>query len=344
MLEIECLENKVNGKSVYIGYVKYSDLVKFAFLKPLTVNRITNKSRIKDMKEYIMKQNSNYPPIVVAVEEGCRASYNGKENKLLIEKGSNENRLNRLVIIDGQHRYLSIESLIKSNPENSGILNRKQAIYILTGISELEQRKYFMDINETMKSVSSVSKRIFQITVPNYISLKVIKTLNIIKKVNIKNDQCTNKYPYKFIQSGTEVLFGYINYADFSEDSIISKLDNYSEKGCILWKSALKFIDDNTKLNIGFSTLEECMKEDYKSIKTEIFIKAFFKQLKIEYNELEDMDSVSNERLNLIIDEFIDNIINNLKYFSYEEEINILEKKLKEKKIQEILVGGECSE
>lgn len=344
MLKIECLENKVNGKNVYVGYIRYNDLVKFGFLKPLTVNRITDDTRIKDMKEYIMKPDSNYPPIVVAVEEGCRTSYSTNKNELIIEKHSNENKLNKLVIIDGQHRYLSIKKLIEINENDQEILNRRQAVYILTDMSELEQRKCFMDINDNMKRVSSVSKRIFEISVPNYISLKILKILNIIKKINIKNDQCTTMYPYKFIQSGNKILFGYIDYKVFNEDSIIRVLDSYSEKACIIWGAILKFIDDNTKLNIGFSSLEENSRKDYKSIKTEIFIKVFLEQFRMKYSELEHIESITDERLEQIIDEYINSVVNELDFFANEEELNKLEKKLKEKKIEEILAGGEQGE
>lgn len=347
MLTIECLENRVNGKKVYVGYITYKNLVKNSFLKPLTVNRMTDEGRIKKMMEYIERRESNYPPIVVSVEEGCRHIFDSNSKELIVEKNSKKGyENNRLVIIDGQHRYLSIKSLLKSNSNNIEILDRKQAIYILTDMTESEQRQCFMDINDNMKRVSSVSKRIFEISIANYISLKVIKQLNIIDKVNIKNDQCTKKYPYKFIQEANKILFREFKLSNYTEKNLITELDIYSEKVSVLWRYILTFIDDNTRLDIGFSKLEDSDKRDYKSIKTEIFIKAFIEILVNKSSELLNFKDIPIEKLEDIIKKFIEDLISEKKinFFSHEDEINRLDKNFKYSKIKEILSGGKSNE
>lgn len=346
-MRLECLENKINEKNAYIGYINYADLVKFSFLKPLTVNRLTDEKRIEKMTFYIEKQDANYPPIVVAVEEGCSISYNSSKNELIIEKSFGELHNNRLAIIDGQHRYLSIKNLIDMNKDNIEIKNRRQAIYILTDLTEVEQRKYFMEINENMKKVSSVSKRIFEVNVPNYISLKTIIDLDIVKSINIKNDQCTSMYPYKFIQSGNKILFNNVDYKNYNKDSIINVLNIYVEKSRIIWEEILKFIEENTNLYIKWKNKSHEIKNDYKSIKTEIFIKVFLEKLVQENTNIrENIEGIDNKELRKILLNFIKMRIYDTKYFDYDDKLFALEKISKEAEIRKILssLGGENNE
>lgn len=333
MIKIECLENRINGKLQYTGYIKYKDLVKYALLKPLTVNRLTNNNRVNKMREYIEKPESIYPPLVIALEIGCNCLYSNNE---LLVGGESDDLIaeeDRLVIIDGQHRYLSIKELIE-NCEDDEILNRKQAVFILNNMSDLEQRHMFMEINDNMQKVSSVSRRIFEVKIPNYISLKTITNLGIIKKINIKNDQCTEYYPYKFILSGNQLLFKDIELESFNNETLLNELEKYIKCSEYIWKNVLIFIEKNSTLNIGIS--KEANLNDYKSIKTEIFIKVLFKKI---IKENPDILNLSIDKINSIVIDILKNIENN-NYFSHEDELIKLDKKEKEKKILRYIEGN----
>ena len=334
MIKIECLENKINGKLQYTGYIKYKDLVKYALLKPLTVNRLTNHKRVYKMKEYIEKPESIYPPLVIALEIGCNYSYNN--NELLIGGESDDliAEEDRLVIIDGQHRYLSIKELIDTC-EDDEILNRKQAVFILNNMSDLDQRHMFMEINDNMQKVSSVSRRIFEVKIPNYISLRTIINLDIVKKINIKNDQCTEYYPYKFILSGNQLLFKDIELENFNNQTLLDDLEKYIECSECIWDNVLKFIEKNSVLNIGIS--KNANLNDYKSIKTEIFIKVLFGKI---IKENPDILTLSKEEIKSIITSILSNIENN-DYFSHEDELIKLDKKEKEKEILRYIEGND---
>lgn len=335
MIKIECLENKENSKVSYTGYIKYKDLVNYALLKPLTVNRLTDSKRLKKMKEYIEKVDSIYPPIVIALEKGCDWFY--KNDELILEDDSSEiTDNNRLVIIDGQHRFLSIKKLVESFEDDKEISNRRQAVFIVNNMTDIEQRNLFMEINDNMKRVSSVSKRIFSVEIANYISLKTIINIGITKKINIKNDQSTEFYPYKFILNGNQVLFGDIELESFNSSSLLESLDKYSVYSECVWRKVLSFIEENSSIKIGLADKPNI--RNYQSIKTEVFINSLFsilsKDIKI-YN-------LPIEKVNKLVMGILEQIKNN-GYFTHEEELLKYEKKEKGEKIAqyiEVKVNG----
>lgn len=335
MIEIQCLEENIGGKLYYIGYITFEQLSKHSQLKPLTVNRITDDNRITDMKDYISKNNSFYPPIVLALNDNSEFEYNRNRNTLSIDLQQN---INPLVIIDGQHRYKSIKALIDDRSTYIQNATRRQAVYIVTNMSETEQRNIFMQINETMKQVSNVSRRIFKIEIPNYISLKTVKDLNIVKMINFKNDQCTIKYPYKFIIEGNRQVFSYLNYADFDSKTMSTHLDKYSKISSIIWKSLLGYIETNTKLKVGIIEDIKLKEKNVKFIKTEAFINAFFKYFidKQKYLNNINIECFDYKQLKADIDNII-KLISDDKFLNNEEELVGTSKKEKENKILEIL-------
>ncbi|EHK2406049.1 DGQHR domain-containing protein [Clostridium perfringens] len=328
MLKIKCIENNTIEKKVYSGFINYKELSEYAFLKPLTVNRVTDESRIKGMKNYI-EEGNNYPPIVVAIEEGWNFKYNNFELK--VYKNDIKENKKRLVIIDGQHRYLSIKELVKEK-NNEEINNRKQAIYILSDLSEGEQRKSFVDINDKMKKVSKVSKTIFQYTQENYITLKTIINLGIISNINIKNDQCTQKYPYKFILEANKIIFSDIQIDD--NERYLKILNQYSDKAKIIWSCILNFIEKNTNLNILGNI--KCNK-DYKSLKTEVFIVGLANSLIKEYDYFSEIIEKEDYIIRENINSFIEKVKYKYNYFKYEDELSKLNIRKKRKRINEIL-------
>lgn len=329
MIRINCIENKEDNKSNYSGYITYNDLVKHAYLKPLTVNRLTDDRRLGKMTKYIEEKGNIYPPLVIALEPECKFEYDSSKHQLLIDVHETQDR--KFIIIDGQHRFRSIEELLKYKNDES-TLSRKQSIFIITNVSDIDQRKLFMDINNNMKTVSNVSKRIFEVSIPNYISLYIIKNLNIVKNINIKNDQCTKSYPYKFILSGNKILFGGLDIDSYDEEQLEINLNKYKEKGFIIWKEILNFIEKNTKLELKINKLNANI-NNYKSIKTEIFINAFMTVLMKENNNLIEND---NDILKNIVKNKI-KFIDSGTYFEHEKEILELDKEKKKAKIIECL-------
>lgn len=333
MLKIKCIENNDSGRKVYSGFITFKELSDYAFLKPLTVNRITDKSRIKGMKEYIEKEGSNYPPIVVAIEEGCKCTYSNSE--LRISKADIKEKKKRLVIIDGQHRYLSLKRLVEE-AKNEEVNNKRQAIYILSGLSEFEQRQCFIEINDKMKRVSNISKKIFDSTQENYITLKTIIDLDIATKINIKNDQCTKKYPYKFILEANKIFFSNIEICN--NEKYIEELNKYASKSNVIWRNILEFIEKNT--NICIFKEENDKEHEYKSVKTEIFLIEFVESLIREYDGFKSIIEQDDDKIQSDIKQHIEKINTVYKYFSYEEDINKLSKDDKRDKIKLILGGS----
>lgn len=336
MLKIECIQEESSGRLHYSGYIKYCDLVKYGFLKELTVNRITDEARLPKMEEYIRQPESIYPPIVVALEKSVKKSYNINTKELIIEKGISENSDNNiLVIIDGQHRFLSIEEIIKED-NIEGFDKRKQSIFILTDMSDIEQRDLFIQINDNMKRVSSVSKNILDVTIPNYISLKTIKELDIINKVNMRNDQCTKVYPYKFILEGNKVLFKNLKIDNFDECKLLEVLNHYSMVGTSIWKRILEYIESNSSLELGIVDKKKITTNDYSIIKTEAFIKAIFCIIKDDeelHKQIVDSESdiatIDNK-----IEKYI-KLLNNIN-FGDEEDIKRIKKSNKKEKEEQI--------
>ena len=88
-------------------------------------------------------------------------------------------------------------------------------------------------------------------------------------------------------------------------------------------------------LNIGIS--KNANLNDYKSIKTEIFIKVLFGKI---IKENPDILTLSKEEIKSIITSILSNIENN-DYFSHEDELIKLDKKEKEKEILRYIEGND---
>lgn len=338
MLKIECIKDDINGRENYSGYIKYGDLVKFGFLKELTVNRITDQNRLPGMEKYIKKPSSIYPPIVVALEKGTNVSYNNTSKELMIDNGISENNEKLLVIIDGQHRFLSIKQAIR-NSDDEAFRNRKQPIFILTEMSDIEQRNLFIEINDHMKRVSSASKDIFDISIPNYLSLKIIKDFGIANKINMKNDQYEEKYPYKFILSGNRVLFKSLKVDSFDEKDLLDILNKYSNIAKKIWTDIFIYLEKNSSLKLGVS--DNCDKENqYDLITTEAFIKSLCKIIKEDSN-LYTLISNYDSNIDDIKTEF-DKILNKIyeiNFNSYLEDFKNINKLERERRLYKIMSG-----
>ena len=322
-MKIKCLENDINGKKFYLGYVSFQELVKNLQLKPLTVNRLTTRKRVEEMVEYIKEENSFYPPLVLAINNDVNCKYSCITNILEIEI---ESELDNLVIIDGQHRFKSILSLVKRGQ----CLDKRQAVYIIGDTDESEQRQIFTEINENMKSVSNVSKRIVKIEIVNYISLKTVIDLNIIERINFMNDQCTKQYPYKFIIEGNRKIFGSLSNSDFNADTMIDKLDEIAKISIILWGKVLRIIEENTNISIISKDTEINRKRNIKFVKTEAFINAiitYFIEMKNKNNFIDLLMNIDIMKYEEEVDDYIKKI-NIDKFYECDDEIsNIPSKK-----------------
>ena len=122
---------------------------------------------------------------------------------------------------------------------------------------------------------------------------------------------------------------------NFNNQTLLDDLEKYIECSECIWDNVLKFIEKNSVLNIGIS--KNANLNDYKSIKTEIFIKVLFGKI---IKENPDILTLSKEEIKSIITSILSNIENN-DYFSHEDELIKLDKKEKEKEILRYIEGND---
>ncbi|WP_311079576.1 DNA sulfur modification protein DndB [Paenibacillus polymyxa] len=144
-----------NSKGLMTTQIKVKDLLRIYHIDS-TVNRDINTSRIPKIVNYLIGYDS-YPGVFFP---SIMCAYSGNPNndfdlnRSLLTIPTNE----QLVIIDGQHRIKSLESLINNQKidveRKNKILESDVTLQLYFGLSKDDMRNLFADINSNSVKVS----------------------------------------------------------------------------------------------------------------------------------------------------------------------------------------------
>lgn len=223
--ELELVEN--NDKSnIYIAKVEYSDLNKICKLGNVSINREVDLDRAEKMVEYIKNRGAFYPTIVVATTKKNIIEYNDLKKSAEIKIRDEQDKF---IVLDGQHRFNSINLI----PEEVSIRGRYQSVLIVENINNFQQRKLFLDINDTPRRVTTGTKLRFDKTIANYISLSLVDSRESILSYVLMDDNQTStnkKIPYKYIVKFNEKLISILSQ-NFKKGNIdLITIDKYKEE------------------------------------------------------------------------------------------------------------------
>lgn len=252
--EIEFGNTKEKSR-IYIAKISYKDLNSVCKFGNVSINREVDDDRAAKMVEYIEKKDSFYPTIVVATNKKNLIEYDENKKTIQIKIKDDEEKF---IVLDGQHRFKSINLLLK---EKECDINKFQSVFIIENMNNFQQRKVFLDINDTPRRVTTGTKLRFDKTIANYFSLSFLdENCSVLKYILMDDNQTStnNKIPYKYIIKFNEKLI-----------SILSK--NFKNNK-ITFEEVEKYKNDIVKIN---NMLDEIIKKsqqnDYQITKYELF-------------------------------------------------------------------------
>lgn len=311
------IDNKnEKGKKQYIATVSFKDLVEICSLGNIAINRGVEEKRAQKMTQYIMEEEAFYPPIVVSSSFENTLKYEKETNKIIINI---EKDNQKLTIIDGQHRYLSIAYLLK-NTEKLEHQNRRQSIFIINNINDYEQRKIFMDINDNASRVKPGTKIRFEKSISNYFSLIILDEIQefcSIVKMDLNQTADVECIPYKYIVCLNSRMLQILSEEFSNGIKKMTEIKVYKECVVKIWVKIKELIDI-------------CIEDKNKIITNEAFFIGLGKKLAQYYDNDEfDLNKLFN---------FIDLVIRDIENISREYfDSNLKLKTQKEEKIIEIL-------
>lgn len=222
--EIEIGE--INEKSnLFIAKILYKDLNKICKLGNVSINREVDDDRAEKMVEYIKAKGAFYPTLVVATTKKNIIDYNEKKRNIEIKIKDEQDKF---IVLDGQHRFQSINYLLKEE----GDIKRYQSVLLIENMNNFQQRKTFLDINDTPRRVTTGTKLRFDKTIANYYSLSFIdKRENVLKYILMDDNQTANneKIPYKYIVKFNDKLISIISKAFKKGNLKFPEVDYYKE-------------------------------------------------------------------------------------------------------------------
>lgn len=186
----------------YLVSIPFAELIKICKIKSISTNRSVDEFRAAKMVKYIKQRSAFYPPIIISTCKKDQINFNTITSEISICNATNDT--NSLTIIDGQHRYKSIELLM----EQDGTCGKNQAVFIINGISDLKRREIFIDINDNAKRVSTGDKERYKISLANYFGLLYLKNYDNIQHIDWGANQMKpgKKFPYKFIVKSIGII------------------------------------------------------------------------------------------------------------------------------------------
>lgn len=288
--------------NMYIVKINYSSLIELCGIGKVSINRDVDPERAKKMVKYIRNQEAFYPPLIVATTKKNLVIYDEIQKTISIDGDKLSNNQDMLVI-DGQHRYTSIKYLGEESEEL--IKNRYQSIFLIDNLTEFQQRKIFIDINDTAKKVTTGTKLRLGKNLINYISLNLINSSESVQQkvvMDVNQTSDVNRIPYKFIIRGNEKLLAKVD-EDFDKDKIdIIQVDKVLPSILTIWEEI-------------FSIIEKAIEESCNIITNEAFYIAICEYIEVIFNkhlyETENYNIDENafsQSLNAIVSKVKENI------------------------------------
>ncbi|WP_406540991.1 DNA sulfur modification protein DndB [Clostridium ljungdahlii] len=282
----------------YLLKIKYKDLVEITEINKLSVNRIVDETKASKMISFIKQNNKFYPTIIMVVSDKCDLEYDNTTSTLLLK--SNEDKL--LGVVDGQHRYKSIELMLKSqeieDDKKDRLKEKEQAVFLIDKLTNQQQRDLFLEINGTPNKVKKGTQLRLDISTYNYYGLRFLnENSEYLCNINFDEDQVLKKnekrLPYKFIlKSNAQLLKDFENNY---EKNLIPEddLNKYYQSIEEIWKFILTRVtsymsksdtikDTVYSLEIYYTTIFD---EIYKKCKA-LYEDITDENIKAEFNKL----------------------------------------------------------
>lgn len=293
VIKIPAFRYNIDPKSsnvLYLFFISANDLLKFSYVarrelgNELFYQRLLNKNRLKQIKDYINKGNIFPNSIVLALSDKCW-DFNSKLNKDVLSNDHNlpncvnlgelilKNNYRSCWVIDGQHRLYSY-----SQTTTPGIL----AVSAFAKLKKAKQADYFLDINKEAKRVDpnllwDLLGSISPTSARGLISNTVKHLCNIkdgFFESNIKiPSMCNGKYNFNNLCVSLE-----------KSELLEPELAYHFKKGKNpYWNKNYKFIQNNlsSDLNYLFKYIDEKLNVENKNIYTDGFVSVMISLFKM---------------------------------------------------------------
>jgi len=302
-IEIGEITEKSN---IYVAKILYNDLNKVCKLGNVSINREVDNDRAEKMVEYIKTKGSFYPTLVAATTKKNIIDYNEKKKNIEIKIKDEQDKF---IVLDGQHRFQSINYLLKEE----GNIERYQSVLLIENMNNFQQRKTFLDINDTPRRVTTGTKLRFDKTIANYYSLSFIdKRDNVLKYILMDDNQTANneKIPYKYIVKFNDKLISIIS-KEFKKGKLkFTQIDSY-KKSILIINGILADIIEQSQKNDDQITRYELFYTVLGELLSLYIEESFTNGCEIDVSKVEEDLNLVKEHLSEISSGFLENIPTN---------------------------------
>lgn len=311
-------ENSEEISSIYMLNVGFKDLVEICGIGKISINREVDECRAKKMVDYIKDNSTFYPTILVATTKKNLINYDKKNKIININSGNGFKKNKDIIVIDGQHRYKSIELLLKEDLKSNQ--ERYQSVLLLDNINEFQQRKIFVDVNDNSRKVTVGTKLRLEKNIVNYISLVMVDRINYLTERVAMDDNQTkefDKIPYKFIIKGNKELLTDIEISYNKKEIELYEVDVLIEEIIKVWNKIFEVIKKGVENNCNI-------------VLTEVFYIALCQEVFNAYKKKSNSID-KNFTYNDCIDEFFENLkrgIEKINFRFYSKDRNKIKEKI----------------
>ncbi len=314
-IEEKSLIDGSNEKSnMYMINISFKELIEICSLGHISINREVQRVRAEKMVQFIKAKSAFYPPLIVAVNKKDLINYSSKEKRIVIKK---EKIKNEIVVIDGQHRFMSIKLWLEEMTlEDIDNLERYQSVFLVDNISEYQQRKLFMDINNNAKKVNVGTKLRLEKSIANYFTLKILNdNEELLRRIKMDDDQLyvskdqstCKKYPYKFLMDLNKKMLDKIS-KDFNKNNItFEDIKGLDEKINSIWEKIIEIMisiykdENDNEIEINIIT-NNVFYEEIGIILKDYINNFFYRESEEEENDFIDkaIEFLEKIRLNML--------------------------------------------
>lgn len=151
--ESEYIKIKIDDFDIYLISMDVKDLVKIGYVaergiseERAAVQRILNKNRVKDIKEFVQKGGRFYSPFILNWNNEKKPLSELKTKKISIPLVAGSAQL-----IDGQHRYMGLQNAIEDDNKFKGF---NVVVMLSNNLSTKDAANIFVSINSKQQTVS----------------------------------------------------------------------------------------------------------------------------------------------------------------------------------------------
>jgi DGQHR domain-containing protein len=151
-VRIRTIKTTLAGIDVYMQPIKVKDILRFYYVavrgkdeEEGAVQRVLNKGRVREIKEYILSGKIFFNSFIL--------NWTDKINSPLFENGFIELSLvsRAAQVLDGQHRLAGLQEAFKVNPS---IGENEILVSLCIGLSNSQAAEIFLNINDKQKQVN----------------------------------------------------------------------------------------------------------------------------------------------------------------------------------------------